>query len=139
MSNNNKTMPTNKSVTDFIHSFENETKRTDAFKIHDMIREITGLNAQMWGEAIIGFGNYHYKYESGREGDFFRIGFSPRKSNFSLYIMSGFPQYPELLNQLGKYKKGKSCLYINKLKDIDIEILRQIFQLSFEAMNQKYP
>jgi hypothetical protein len=90
----------------------------------------------MWGSSIIGFGNYHYVYASGREGDYFLTGFSPRKQNLTLYIMAGFDQYDELMKKLGKYKTGKSCLYIKKLEDIDLSTLRELVKQSVEHMAQ---
>ena len=93
----------------------------------------------MWGDSIIGFGKYHYKYASGREGDWMRIGFSPRKQNLTLYIMDGFEKYSELLESLGKYKTGKSCLYIKKMQDIDINILKELVKESLIHMEKLYP
>ena len=103
------------------------------------MKKITGLEPKMWGTSIIGFGNYHYKYDSGREGDFFKVGFSPRKTSMTYYVMSGFPEYEDLLEKLGKHKLGKSCLYINKLEKINIDILEEILKSSFKAMQKKYP
>jgi hypothetical protein len=92
----------------------------------------------MWGSAIVGFGQYHYKYDSGREGDWFIAGFSPRKQYLSLYIMSGFTKYDELLQKLGKFKSGKSCLNINKLEDIDLDVLKELVASSYQYMSEKY-
>ena len=92
----------------------------------------------MWGPSIIGFGTYHYKYASGREGDWMLTGFSPRKTKHSLYIMAGFKRFDDLMQKLGKYKTGKSCLYVNKLEDIDEEVLRQLIRESMEYMKEKY-
>ena len=97
-----------------------------------MMREITGLEPDMWGPSIIGFGDYHYKYESGREGEMFLTGFSPRKQSLSLYIMAGFDSYDDLLARLGKHRKGASCLYINKLADVDMAVLRELVRESFD-------
>ena len=97
-----------------------------------MMREITGLKPEMWGPSIIGFGDYHYRYDSGREGDMFLTGFSPRKQSLSLYIMAGFDSYDDLLARLGKHRKGASCLYINKLADVDMDVLRELVRESFE-------
>jgi len=135
----NKTQPTGVSVVEFIEALEHPVRKSDALQLLKIMNEITGIKAKMWGPSIIGWGDYHYKYDSGREGDFFRVGFSPRKANLSVYIMSDFPEYKTLLSKLGKYKLSKACLYINKLKDVDEEILRQIISLSFEKMNEKYP
>ena len=92
----------------------------------------------MWGNSIVGFGNYHYKYASGREGDFMKIGFSPRKQNLTLYIMPGFDRYDALMKKLGKYKTGKSCLYIKRLEDVDWSVLRELSQRSYQYMTDKY-
>ena len=101
---------------------ENKTQPTD----------VTGEEPVMWGSSIVGFGEYHYRYESGREGDFFLAGFSPRKANLVLYIMSGFPRHAELMERLGKHRTGKSCLYINKLEDVDLDVLRELVRRSVE-------
>ncbi len=121
-----KTKPTDKNVVEFLNKVENPKKREDSFKILDLMREVTQEEPIMWGDSIIGFGNYHYKYKSGREGDWFLIGFSPRKQSLTLYIMSGFDNYEEKLKKLGKFKTGKSCLYINKLEDVNISILKEL-------------
>jgi len=126
----NKTVKTTTSVTDFINTVEQPQKRADAFRILKLMQSITGHPPALWGGSIIGFGDVHYKYASGREGDWFEVGFSPRKANLTLYIMSGFSRYAELLKRLGKHKTGKACLYINKLSDIDEDILKKIIQES---------
>lgn len=126
----NKTKPTKKDVTDFLGQVEPEQKRKDCLAILEMMHQATQAEPKMWGDSIIGFGEYHYKYASGREGDWFLTGFSPRKQNISLYIMAGFKRYEELMSKLGKYKTGKSCLYINKLADIDEAVLKELIQLS---------
>lgn len=133
-----KTTPNNASVEDFLNQVEPEQKRQDAFEILRMMKEVTGAEPQMWGPSIVGFGAYHYKYESGREGDWFLVGFSPRKQNLTLYIMAGFKRYEELLAKLGKHKTGKSCLYLNKLADVDEEVLRQMVAASVEYLSKKY-
>ncbi len=133
----NKTKKTNADVIKFIDSIENEKKREDSFKILELMKEITGEEPSMWGPSIIGFGDYHYKYKSGREGDLFLTGFSPRKTALTLYIMSGFSRYEELLSQLGKYKHGKSCLYIKKLEDVEIEVLKNLIDASVEFIKNK--
>ena len=122
----NKTIKTEASVEDYLNAVENDSKRADSFAILELMREVTGEEPAMWGPSIIGFGDYHYKYASGREGDFFLVGFAPRKRNLTLYIMGGFEGYDELLADLGKYKTGKSCLYINKLADVDLPTLREL-------------
>ena len=135
----NKTQPTKASVAQFLDSIENDGKRRDAKTIDKMFREITGEKPTMWGPSIVGYGTYHYKYDSGREGDFMRLGFSPRKQSLTLYIMPGFKRYSALLQQLGKHKSSKSCLYVNRLDDIDLEVLRNLAQESWDEMNRRYP
>lgn len=128
----NKTKETNASVIDFLGSIEHEGKRADSQKILEMMKKVTGLPPKMWGDVMIGFGTYHYKYESGREGDIFRVGFSPRKSYLSLYLFYGFQNHP-LMKKLGKHKGGKACLNINKLADVDEEILYKLIEFGFES------
>ena len=128
----NKTRKTGVSVDEFLTSVENKRRREDGVAILEMMKEITGLEPEMWGPSIIGFGDYHYRYESGREGDMFLTGFSPRKQSLSLYIMDGFDGRDDLLSRLGKHRRGASCLYINKLADVDMEVLRELIQRSFE-------
>lgn len=122
----NKTQKTDASVIDFLNSIPDEKKRQDCLTVFEIMRQITGLEPKMWGASIVGFGDVHYKYASGREGDWFKVGFSPRKQNLTLYIMDGFPRYQSLLAQLGKHKTGVSCLYINKLADVKLDILREM-------------
>ena len=124
-------------MTDFIGSVEHKTRREDAFVLLEMMKEITGEDAVMWGSSIIGFGSYRYKYASGREGDWLSVGFSPRKQSMSIYIMPGFDQYEDLLAKLGKYKLGKSCLYVNRLADVDEDVLRILIKQSYEHMKAK--
>ena len=128
----NKTQKTGASVEEFLASVESKTRREDGFRVLQLMQEVTGLEPEMWGPSIVGFGDYHCRYESGREGDFFLTGFSPRKQSLSLYIMAGFDAYDGLLSRLGKHRKGASCLYINKLADVDMDVLRQLVQQSFE-------
>ncbi|MBY9019639.1 MAG: DUF1801 domain-containing protein [Candidatus Lokiarchaeota archaeon] len=132
-----KTKPTKKSVDQFLKKVENPNRKEDSFKILELMKEVTKEDPVMWGESIVGFGSYHYKYASGREGDWPLVGFSPRKQNLTLYIMSGFEKYEELLEKLGKFKTGKSCLYINKLKDVDIHTLRELILESVEYMRKE--
>lgn len=128
----NKTQKTGASVKDFINSVEIKRRREDGFTLLELMKEVTGEDPEMWGPSIIGFGDYHYRYESGREGDFFLTGFSPRKQSLSLYIMAGFEEYDSLLASLGKHRKGASCLYINKLADVDMGVLRELIEKSVE-------
>ncbi len=125
-----KTKPNSASVKDFIDGIEDERKRKDARAILKLMKEVTGKRPKMWGASIVGFGTYHYKYASGREGDWFVAGFSPRKQNLTLYIMSGFKGHDKLLAKLGKHKTGKSCLYINKLEDVNMTVLRELVKKS---------
>jgi hypothetical protein len=120
----------------FLNSVSDERKREDSFAILDLMRQATGKEPEMWGDSIIGFGSYHYKYKSGREGDWFLTGFSPRKQNLTLYIMSGFDEYDQLLSKLGKHSTGKSCLYIKKIEDVDVNVLKDLVQKSVEHMER---
>lgn len=132
-----KTQVNNASVIDFINQVDNENKRKDAFLLLTMLEELSGCVAKMWGTNIIGFGSYQYKTKTCM-GAWPIISFSPRKTALSLYIMPGFKSYESLLAQLGKHKIGKSCLYINKLIDVDSEILKQLCRASIEAMQEKH-
>lgn len=133
-----KTKKNTVSVTQFLNSVENETRRKDSKKVLKIMREITGEKPKMWGSAIVGFGSYHYKYASGTEGDWCLVAFSPRKQALSLYIMSGFSGHDTLMKKLGKHKTGKSCLYVNKLEDIDLKVLEQLISKSVAHMRKKY-
>jgi hypothetical protein len=133
-----KTAPTGKDVITFLNGVEGDSRRQDGLELLEMMKEITGEPPVMWGPSIVGFGQYHYRYASGREGDFMITGFSPRKQSISVYIMPGFDRYTELMQKLGKHKTGKSCLYINKLADIDRDVLRQLIHESYTYMKQKY-
>jgi hypothetical protein len=132
----NKTQKNDASVEDFLNGVENEKRRVDSFKVLELMKEVSGEEPMMWGTSIVGFGSYHYKYASGREGDWLATGFSPRKQNLTLYIMDGFDEYEELLSQLGKHKTGKSCLYINKLEDVDLKVLRKLVKKSVAHVNK---
>jgi hypothetical protein len=125
-----KTQKNDASVEDFLNGVSNERRREDSFAILELMRDVTGEEPAMWGASILGFGSYRYKYASGREGESFLTGFSPRKRNLTLYIMAGFENYDSLLADLGKYKTGKSCLYINKLQGVDILTLRELIRQS---------
>ena len=134
-----KTQKNDASVEQFLNSVENDRKREDSFEILEMMKEVTGEEPVMYGSSIIGFGSYSYKYASGREGEWFLVGFSPRKQNITLYIMSGFDNYENLLGNLGKYKTGKSCLYVNKLVDVDEQVLRELVRESVDHMKSTNP
>lgn len=133
-----KTQPNNQSVTAFIDSVEPEWKRDDARKILKLMQKISGEEPVMWGSAIVGFGKYHYKYESGREGDWFLTGFSPRKTSLTIYMMAGYKGQDELLEKLGKYKKSVGCLYIKKLEDVDLKILEEMTKKSIQSLKERY-
>lgn len=122
----NKTQPTDASVEAFLNSVEDESKRADSFEILELMKKATGEPPKMWGPGMVGFGSYHYKYDSGREGDFFLAGFSPRKTALTLYVMAGFKNNAQLMSKLGKYKTGKACLYIKKLEDVDRKVLEEL-------------
>ncbi len=134
----NKTKPTRQSAEDFIRSVEHKRRREDGLALLDFFSKVTQMKAEMWGSSIIGFGRYRYKYESGREGEFMMTGFSPRKAALSIYIMPGYRDMSEKLARLGKHKTGKSCLYINKLADIDMDVLEEIVLDGLKYMRAKY-
>lgn len=134
----NKTQKTQENVREFLQTIAHDKRREDSLRVLEMMEQLTGMEAKMWGTSIVGFGDYHYKYDSGREGDFFKVGFSPRKASLTLYIMPGFERYAELMETLGKYKTGRSCLYINKLEDVDEEVLKQLIVESVSYMTDKY-
>jgi hypothetical protein len=133
-----KTKPSNVSVEEFLASIDDPQKRADAENIAGIMSKATRSPAKMWGSNIVGFGDCHLVYESGRELDWFLVGFSPRKKDLTLYIMPGFAAYEELLEQLGKHKTGKSCLYINKLADVDVKALTKLVRESVKHMAAKY-
>ena len=134
-----KTKPTGASVAAFLQAVEDAERRRDCQAVAAMMQEATGAEPVMWGESIVGFGAYHYRYASGHEGDWFLIGFSPRKQNLTLYITSGFEQYDALLRKLGTYKSAKSCLYINRLADVDLPTLKELVRRSVEHMRASHP
>ena len=134
----NKTKATRAGVTKFINSIDDRQMRADARKVAAMMRRATGKRAKMWGTSMVGYGTYHYRYASGREGDFMITGFSPRKQALTVYIMSGFSPFDKLLAKLGKYKTGKSCLYIKRLSDVDENVLERLIDGSVEHMRKKY-
>jgi len=134
-----KTKKNEGDVIAFLNSVENEKRRSDSFQMLEMMKELTGKEPEMWGGSIIGFDSYHYVYASGKEGDWPIVGFSPRKQSLTLYIMTGFDRYEELMEKLGKYKTGKSCLYIKKLEDVEESVLRALIQESVAYMRAKYP
>ena len=134
----NKTKPNDASVEDFLNRIDDDRRRQDCFAILKLMKQVTRQEPKMWGDSIVGFGTYHYKYESGREGDFFLTGFSPRKQNLTIYIMGGFDSYPQLTSKLGKYKNSKSCLYVNRLADIDLPTLKELIKQSVALVSKTW-
>lgn len=135
----NKTKPTAQSVTDFIASVENPKRRADAEVLDAMFRRVTGWQPRMWGATLIGYGEYHYTYESGRTGDFLAAGFSPRKANLVLYIMPGYAEFGHIMERLGKHKLGKSCLYVNKLADVDMAVVEELARAGIDDLAARWP
>lgn len=133
-----KTQVTEASVTDFLNTVADDTRRTDCFAVAKLMQKITGKKPKMWGGAIVGFDQYHYRYESGHEGDMCMIGFSPRANALTLYVLHDIPQREALLARLGKHKTGKGCLYINKLADIDLKVLETLIRTSYQWIKAKY-
>ncbi len=131
-----KTKPTKNSPANYIDSVQDSQKRADSLKLLNLITEWTNLQPEMWGASIIGYGKVHYKYASGREGDWMAVGFAPRKLNLTVYIMSGFEGFEDLLEKLGPHRLGKSCLYIKDLESIDLEILKKIVQKSVKSITE---
>lgn len=134
----NKTVPTAESADAFLLKVEDSVRRSDALLLRDLMVRVTGEEPVMWGPSMVGFGTYHYKYDSGREGDYMLTGFSPRKTNLSIYLMDGFSGKEEQLARLGKHKTGKSCLYVNKLADIDMDVLEEMVKESVANMRAQY-
>lgn len=135
----NKTKPTPVNPQDFVETLDDPTKKANSKTLLAMMRRITGTKPKMWGPSIIGFGEYHYKYESGREGDFFQAGFAPRKNELVVYLVGTFEEQDVLREKLGKHKMGKSCLYIKKLEMIDMAVLEQLITKSVAAIRAQYP
>jgi hypothetical protein len=133
-----KTKPTAESVEDFLNKIPDEGTRDDCFALVKLMKNVTGSAPKMWGPGIVGFGKYHYKYDSGHEGDACLTGFSPRKQNITLYIMPGFAQHTDLLKKLGKHKAGKGCVYIKKLEDVDEDVLEKLVGQSVTFLKKKY-
>jgi len=131
-----KTKPTKVSVEKFLNGIADETRREDCFKVAQMMEEITGEKPVMWGPSIVGFGSFHYKYASGREGDWPIAAFSPRKQDLTVYILPGLASYSDLMQQLGKYRSAKSCLYIKRLSDVHVPTLKKLIRQSIKTMKQ---
>ncbi|MFC7522734.1 DUF1801 domain-containing protein [Parapedobacter sp. GCM10030251] len=135
----NKTVETTASVVDFLDTLADDAKRKDSLRLTEIIKAETGFEPRMWGTSIIGFGSYHYHYDSGREGDAPLVGFSPRKNEFALYLAQDFEEREELLRQFGKHKTGKACIYVKKLADINEGILKRMIAASVNSTRKKYP
>lgn len=133
----NKTKLTKVNVNDFVNQIEDPVQKEDTLKIIHVMQEITGEEPKLWGDSIIGFGEYRYKYASGREGDWFLTGVSPRKNNTSLYLSYGYENHTDLMDKLGKYKTGKACLYIKKLEDVNEAILKELISRSAEEVKKR--
>ncbi|WP_096187698.1 DUF1801 domain-containing protein [Evansella halocellulosilytica] len=134
-----KTKENDSSVIEFIEGVESPKKREDAYKLLDIFTETTGYPAKMWGQSMVGFGKYHYKYESGHEGDAMLVGFSPRKAKISLYFATGMSDREALLKDFGKHTTGKACVYINKLADVHVDVLKELITQSITFLKEKYP
>lgn len=134
-----KTKKNKASVQDYLNAIEDAQRKADCKLVDKMMEEITGNKAVMWGTSIVGYGTYHYVYSSGQEGDWMATGFSSRKQALTLYIMAGFKRYDELMSKLGKYKTGSSCLYIKKLEDLDLDVLKTLIKESYSFIRKKYP
>lgn len=133
-----KTKKNDASVTAFLNKVKNKQRRDDCFEVLELMKEITMEEPKMWGPSIVGFGSYHFIYASGREGDWMVTGFSPRAKSLTLYIMAGFDRYEELMEKLGKFKTGKSCLYLSKLEDVDKSVLKKLIKASVQHMKKRY-
>ena len=139
MPKKNKTAETNASVTDFINSFvDNEQKKQDSLRLIELMREWSGFEPKMWGPSIIGFGTFHYKYASGHEGDSPLIGFSPRRAEFSLYVVASGNNHKKFLEELGKYRMGKVCIYFKKLADLNLDTLEKLSKETIKYIHQNY-
>ena len=134
-----KTRQNDASVDAYLDAVEHPRRRADARTLLALMQRVTGEPPTLWGTSIVGFGSYHYTYASGREGDWPVVGFAPRKQNLALYIMPGFSQYGALLQRLGKHRTGKSCLYLNKLEDVDMAVLEELVRKSVAEMKRRYP
>ncbi len=133
-----KTQENDASVEEYLDALADPGQRDDALTLIGVMQEASGVEPKMWGANIVGFGRYHYKYASGREGDWFRIGFAPRKGNLALYVASGFAGHAELLGRLGKHRAGVSCLTVRRLADVDVEVLRELLAASLAHMDRQY-
>ena len=132
----NKTKPTAIPVAEFLEGLEDPGRRIDCMQIVALMQEITGSEPKMWGSSIVGFGDYHYKYASGREGDWFLCGFSPRKKNLTIYIMGYLENFEDILKELGKFSHGKGCVYVRKLEDINLQVLEKLIRSSIKGLQE---
>ncbi len=134
----NKTTPTDADVRAFLAGVEPEEKRADAARLDALFREVTGFRPTMWGPSIVGYGRYHYVYDSGREGDFLATGFSPRAREFSIYIMPGYADFSDILDRLGRHRTGKSCLYVKRLAEIDEGVLKELILAGLKDLGARW-
>ena len=135
----NKTQPTPEDVAAYLDAVDPQARREDARTLDALFRRVTGWSPVMWGPSMIGYGSYHYTYDSGREGDFLATGFAPRKANLSIYIMPGYADYSPILDRLGKHKTGKSCLYVTRLSDVDLDVLAELIQAGLNDLGRQWP
>lgn len=135
----NKTQATNADIAAFLEAVEPPRKAEEARQLDRLFQQVTGFRPRLWGPSIIGYGRYHYVYDSGRQGDFLATGFSPRKAAFSIYIMPGYADFGAILQRLGKHRTGRSCLYVNKLADIDLAVLAELIRAGLEDLNRRWP
>ena len=135
----NKTQPTTEGVEGFLSTVEPKRRREDALLLNALFQRVTGWSPVKWGPSMIGYGQYHYRYDSGREGDFLATGFSPRKTSLSIYIMPGYADYGPILERLGKHKTGKSCLYVSKLSEVDLDVLAELIQAGLDDLGRTWP
>jgi hypothetical protein len=134
-----KTKRTKQSVKAFVDGIDDVQTRKDCRAVMKLMKEVTGAKPEMWGDSMVGYGSYKYKYASGRGGEWFKTGFSPRKQNLTLYIMPGYQDYPDLMKKLGKHKKGKSCLYLKRLDDVDPKVLKQLLTRAVKDLDTMFP
>lgn len=137
--NQNKTKQHSGDVMEFLHSVEPARRRQDALALVDIFTQATGFTPRMWGPSIVGFGEYHYRYKTGREGDHLATGFSPRKAKMTIYIMPGYGNFSEILSRIGKHSLGKSCFYFNRLSDLDVDVLQELIRAGLKDLQGHYP
>jgi len=135
----NKTQPTDADVAAYLASVEHPARRADAQALDALFRDVTGWAPRMWGPSIVGYGRYHYVYASGRQGDFLATGFAPRKAALSIYVMPGYRDFGDLLARLGKHKRGRACLYVNRLSDVDVAVLAELIRAGLDDLGRRYP